>query len=65
MFRALSLDQGKESNQNSQTVVVGIGAYFMLPNTLGTASFLKEDERSFAVTRLRNDVPSRISEDGR
>jgi len=37
----------------------------MLPNTLGTASFLKEDERSFAVTRLRNDVPSRISEDGR
>jgi hypothetical protein len=48
-----------------QTVVVGIGAYFLLPNTIGTASFLKEDERIFAVTRLRHDVPARLTQDGR
>ncbi|KAH8772270.1 putative MFS transporter [Hyaloscypha sp. PMI_1271] len=46
------------------TVVVGIFAYFMLPNSVSTASFLKKEERVFAATRLRLDMPSRLAEDG-
>lgn len=46
------------------TVVVGIFAYLMLPNTIATASFLNEDERVFAVTRLHLDMPSRYAADG-
>jgi len=46
------------------TVVVGILAYFMLPNSVSTASFLKEEERVFAATRLHLDMPSRLAEDG-
>jgi hypothetical protein len=37
----------------------------MLPNSVTTASFLKEDERVFAATRLHLDMPSRLAEDGR
>ena len=48
----------------SQTVLVGVAAYFLLPNTIATASFLKEDERVFAVSRLHLDIPSRLAEDG-
>lgn len=46
------------------TVVVGIFAYFMLPNSIATASFLSEKERSFAVARLHLDTPSRLALDG-
>ncbi|KAG9244109.1 putative MFS transporter [Calycina marina] len=46
------------------TVVVGVVAYFLLPNTIATAMFLEDDEKSFAVTRLRADVPSHLSESG-
>ncbi|KAH8588830.1 putative MFS transporter [Bisporella sp. PMI_857] len=46
------------------TIVVGIISYFLLPNTVATASFLKPREREFAVTRLNQDVPSRLAEDG-
>ncbi|KAI1801804.1 MFS general substrate transporter [Daldinia bambusicola] len=34
------------------TAVVGIAAYFILPNGVGTARFLSEEEREFAVNRL-------------
>jgi hypothetical protein len=37
----------------------------MLPNTIATASFLKKEEREFAVTRLHLDKPSRLALDGR
>jgi len=46
------------------TVVVGILSYFVLPNNVETASFLKEDERIFASARLHQDLPSRLSQDG-
>ncbi|KAG0646489.1 putative transporter [Hyphodiscus hymeniophilus] len=46
------------------TVVVGICAYFLLPNTIATASFLNEEERNYAVTRLHLDTPSRLAQDG-
>ncbi|TVY55506.1 putative transporter [Lachnellula cervina] len=46
------------------TVVVGVIAYFLLPNSVDTASFLKEDERVYARTRLHHDVPSRLAQDG-
>ncbi|TVY43165.1 putative transporter [Lachnellula occidentalis] len=46
------------------TVVVGVIAYFLLPNSVDTASFLKEDERAYARTRLHLDVPSRLAQDG-
>ncbi|PMD19601.1 putative MFS transporter [Hyaloscypha hepaticicola] len=46
------------------TVVVGIFAYFMLPNSVLSASFLKKEEREFAAARLHLDMPSRLAEDG-
>ncbi|TVY26070.1 putative transporter [Lachnellula hyalina] len=46
------------------TVVVGVIAYFLLPNSVDTASFLKEDERVYARTRLHLDLPSRLAQDG-
>ena len=46
-------------------MVIGIFAYFMLPNSVSTASFLKKEERVFAATRLHLDMPSRLAEDGR
>ncbi|KAE9381070.1 putative MFS transporter [Stipitochalara longipes BDJ] len=46
------------------TVAVGVLAYFMLPNSVSTASFLKEEERVFAASRLHLDMPSRLAEDG-
>jgi hypothetical protein len=36
----------------------------MLPNTIATAGFLKEEERVYAVTRLHLDMPSRYAPDG-
>ncbi|TVY32013.1 putative transporter [Lachnellula subtilissima] len=45
------------------TVVVGVIAYFLLPNSVDTASFLKEDERVYARTRLHLDLPSRLAQD--
>jgi len=46
------------------TVVVAVIAYVLLPNTVAGASFLTKEERSFAVSRLRSDVPSRLVQDG-
>ena len=37
------------------TAVVGIVSYFLLPNGLGTAKFLSEEEREFGLQRLRFD----------
>jgi len=50
--------------EGSITVAVGIFAYIMLPNSIATASFLSEQERVYAVTRLHLDMPSRESLDG-
>jgi hypothetical protein len=47
-----------------QTVVVAGIAYLLLPNSVATASFLTEEERAFAVSRLRSDVPSQLVQDG-
>ncbi|KAF4626736.1 hypothetical protein G7Y89_g11421 [Cudoniella acicularis] len=46
------------------TVVVGAISYFLLPNSVETASFLHEEERIFARTRLHLDLPSRLTQDG-
>ena len=46
-------------------MAAGILAYFILPNNVATASFLKDDERIFAQKRLHLDTPSRLAEDGR
>ncbi|PVH76892.1 putative MFS transporter [Cadophora sp. DSE1049] len=46
------------------TVAVGFMSYFILPNNVETASFLKEDERIFASARLHHDLPSRLAQDG-
>ncbi|PBP16529.1 hypothetical protein BUE80_DR012780 [Diplocarpon rosae] len=46
------------------TVVVGFVAYFLLPNSVETASFLTEAERTFASSRLHLDRPSRPAGDG-
>lgn len=45
-------------------MVVGIVAYFLLPNNVETASFLKPDEQVFARARLQLDMPSRLAQDG-
>ena len=37
---------------NSQTVVCGVIAYLFLPSNLATASFMKPEERAFAINRL-------------
>jgi hypothetical protein len=49
---------------HSQTIVIGVFAYFMLPNNVDTAPFLTEEERIFARSRLHLDLPSRLAEDG-
>ncbi|OJJ45515.1 hypothetical protein ASPZODRAFT_134195 [Penicilliopsis zonata CBS 506.65] len=41
------------------TLVCGLIAGFILPNNLETASFLKDEERVFAIERLALDQPSR------
>lgn len=46
------------------TVVVGILAYFVLPNSIAEARFLSSEEREFAQHRLNFDSPSRLAEDG-
>lgn len=46
------------------TIAIGIFAYIMLPNSVETAHFLKEDERILARSRLHLDLPSRLAEDG-
>ncbi|KAL5321281.1 hypothetical protein ACEPPN_012096 [Leptodophora sp. 'Broadleaf-Isolate-01'] len=46
------------------TVAVGFMSYFLLPNNVETASFLKADERVFASARLHQDGPSRLTQDG-
>ncbi|CAG8960098.1 hypothetical protein HYFRA_00010576 [Hymenoscyphus fraxineus] len=46
------------------TVVAGVVSYFLLPNSVQTASFLKPEERIFARSRLNLDVPSRLAEEG-
>jgi hypothetical protein len=43
------------------TVVVGIVAYLLLPNSVETASFLKPEERVHARARLHLDTPSRLT----
>jgi hypothetical protein len=43
---------------------VGSISYLLLPNSVDTASFLREDERIFARARLHLDVPSRLAQDG-
>lgn len=35
-----------------KTALVGIAAYFILPNGVGSAKFLSPEERQFAVSRL-------------
>ena len=39
---------------NSLTFVIGVGAYFILPNSVVTAKFLTEEERAVAKSRLPN-----------
>src|SRR5260221_2782142 len=38
------------------TFVAGVGSYFLLPNSVSTAWFLKPEERELAQRRLRNDT---------
>jgi hypothetical protein len=45
-----------------QTVVVGVIAYFALPNSLESVTFLTAEERAFAKQRLANDKPSTLSD---
>ncbi|KAG9235087.1 major facilitator superfamily domain-containing protein [Amylocarpus encephaloides] len=47
------------------TVIIGAISYFLLPNSVDTASFLRPDERIFASSRLHGDLPaSQLSADG-
>lgn len=46
------------------TVVIGFVSYFLLPNSVETASFLKPHERAHARSRLHLDMPSRLAQDG-
>lgn len=43
------------------TFVVGVGAYFLLPNDVATAKFLTVEEREFAAHRLLQDSSARFS----
>lgn len=47
-----------------KTVAIGILAYFLLPNNVESAPFLKENEQIYARSRLHLDMPSRLAEDG-
>lgn len=38
------------------TFVAGVGGYFLLPNSVASASFLTPEEREHGKTRLRNDT---------
>ncbi|KAH8676492.1 major facilitator superfamily domain-containing protein [Tricladium varicosporioides] len=44
------------------TVVAGVGAYFLLPNSVDTASFLKPEEQAFARQRLHLDMPTNTAQ---
>lgn len=44
----------------TQTVVVGIISYIGLPNSAGTAWFLNDEERDWAVKRLEYDIHGRF-----
>ncbi|KAH8679552.1 putative MFS transporter [Tricladium varicosporioides] len=45
------------------TIVIGTVSYFILPNSVETASFLKPNERIHARNRLRLDMPTRRAQD--
>lgn len=47
------------------TVIVGVFAYFWLPNSVSTASFLTPEERELAKRRLATDTGGSISRYGR
>lgn len=42
------------------TFVAGVGAYFLLPNNVATAWFLKPEERALAQRRLRHDTSAHL-----
>lgn len=42
------------------TFFAGVAAYFLLPNSVSTAWFLKPEERELAVKRLRNDTAAHL-----
>lgn len=42
------------------TFVAGVGAYFLLPNSVDTAWFLKPEERELARRRLRKDTSAHL-----
>lgn len=42
------------------TFVAGVGAYFLLPNSVDTAWFLKPEERELAKRRLRMDTSAHL-----
>jgi hypothetical protein len=44
------------------TFVAGLGAYFLLPNGVATAWFLKPEERELAQRRLHNDTSQHLPE---
>lgn len=43
------------------TIVAGVVAYFLLPNSIATARFLTKEEREHGQTRLRNDTSLHLS----
>jgi len=44
------------------TFVAGVAAYFLLPNDVGTAWFLNDEEREFAKRRLWKDTSAHLAE---
>ena len=42
------------------TLVAGVGSYFLLPNSVSTAWFLKPEERELAKHRLRSDTSAHL-----
>ena len=42
------------------TIVIGVGSYFFLPNSVTTARFLTAEEREFAADRLIHNPSSRL-----
>ena len=49
--------------EGSVTIVVAMVAFFFLPNTPGSASFLTEEEQSIAAHRLRVDLQGATSQE--
>jgi hypothetical protein len=47
------------------TFAAGVLAYFLLPNNVATARFLKPEERELAQRRLRNDTTAHLTEEQR